>query len=172
MKTDTKVNKTVAPGMLFYDQVTIDRIEMAHPKLREELKFLYIECNNKVVPKHKRLRFTHVLRTFAEQDALYAQGRTKPGKKVTSAKGGQSYHNYGLAFDIVILEDRDGSGTFETASWSVDELWRKVAVFFKSKGWEWGGDWKSLKDYPHFQKTFGYSTSQLLAKMNGKYPEI
>lgn len=175
MKTDPKINKTVIPGMLFYDQVTIDRIETAHPKLRDELRYLYIECNNKLVPKYKRLRFTHVLRTFAEQDALYAQGRTKPGKKVTNAQAGQSYHNFGLAFDIVILEDRDGNGTFETANWEVNDLWRKVAKFFKSHGWEWGGDWKSFKDYPHFQKTFGKTTAQLskMVKETGRtYPNI
>lgn len=172
MKIDPKVNKTVTPGMLFYDQVTIDRIETAHPKLREELKYLYMECNNKIVPKYKRLRFTHVLRTYAEQDELYAIGRTKPGKKVTNAKGGFSYHNFGLAFDIVILEDKDKNGTFESADFVVDALWKKIAAFFKSHGWEWGGDWKSIKDYPHFQKTFGHTTAQLRAKMNGKYPEI
>lgn len=172
MKTDPKVNKTVTPGMLFYDQVTIDRIETAHPKLREELKYLYMECNNKIVPKYKRLRFTHVLRTYAEQDELYAIGRTKPGKKVTNAKGGFSYHNFGLAFDIVILEDKDKNGTFESADFIVDDLWKKIAAFFKSHGWEWGGDWKTLKDYPHFQKTFSYSTAQLRAKMKNGYPVI
>jgi peptidoglycan L-alanyl-D-glutamate endopeptidase CwlK len=175
VKTDPEINKTVTPGTLFYDQVTIVRIASAHPKLRDELKDLYMECNNKIVPKGKRLRFTHVLRTFAEQEALYALGRTKPGKRVTNARGGQSFHNYGLAFDIVILEDRDGNGTFETANWDVNALWKEVASFFKSKGWEWGGDWKSFKDYPHFQKTFGKTTAELLKMVKetgGTYPNI
>src|SRR4051812_45095106 len=47
---------------------------------------------------------TQGLRTWKEQDALYEQGRTKPGKIVTKAKGGQSYHNFGLAVDIVLLD--------------------------------------------------------------------
>lgn len=148
--------------MTYFDQITLDRIETMHPNLRERLKADYLECNNKIVPKGKRLRFTHTLRTFKEQDDLYAQGRTKPGKKVTNARGGQSYHNYGLAFDIVILEDKDGNGTFETANYEVNALWRKVAEFFKSRGWEWGGDWSKFKDYPHFQKTYGRTTGQLM----------
>lgn len=157
-----------------FDQITLDRIKTMHRNLREQLIADYLECNNKIVPKGKRLRFTHCLRTFKEQDELFAIGRTKPGRRVTNARGGQSYHNYGLAFDIVILEDRDGNGTFETASYNVNALWRKVAAFFKSKGWEWGGDW-SFKDYPHFQKTYGKSTGQLLkmVKETGKtYPKL
>src|SRR5690606_35479001 len=114
-----------------------------------------------------RLRFAQGLRTIAEQDALYAQGRTKPGSIVTNAKGGQSVHNYGLAFDIVILYDKDKNGTFETASWSrTEDLdknkkadWMEVVEYFKSKGWNWGGDWRSFKDYPHFEKTFGNPVS-------------
>nr|WP_295770097.1 M15 family metallopeptidase [Rhodoferax sp.] len=40
------------------------------------------------------------MRSCAEQDALYAQGRTAPGNKVTNAKSGDSNHNFGIAFDI------------------------------------------------------------------------
>ena len=76
--------------------------------------------------------------------------------KVTNADSWQSIHNYGLAFDIVILYDKNGDGTFETASWDNNEHWQTVVKFFKSKGYEWGGDWKKFKDAPHFQKTFGF----------------
>jgi len=113
-------------------------------------------------------RFSYTLRTFAEQDALYAQGRTKPGAIVTKAKGGQSYHNYGLAVDIVLLVDKDGNGTFETASWDTKSDfdgdkksdWQEVVAIFKRYGWEWGGDWRFV-DAPHFQKTFGRSIVDL-----------
>lgn len=161
--------------MIYFDEISMKRIETMHPKLREQLRADYLQCNNEIVPKFKRLRITQALRTIKEQDDLYAQGRTKPGKKVTNARGGQSYHNFGLAFDIVILEDKDQNGTFETANFEVNALWRKVAKFFKSKGWEWGGDWKSFKDYPHFQKTFGKTTAQLLKMVKetgGTYPNI
>ena len=141
------------------DKITLTRIKTAHPKLREELREQYIECNN-LLGKGVRLRFAYVYRTPEEQDKLYNQ---KP--KVTNARGYQSIHNYGLAFDIVLLYDKDGDGNFETASW--DTLkdgdkdgtadWMEVVKYFKSKGWEWGGDWTSFKDKPHFQKTFGYN---------------
>lgn len=131
------------------DKITLQRIEKAHPIIREELKEQYIEINNKL-PRGVRLRFSSVYRSISEQNRLFDK---KP--KVTNAKGGQSIHNYGLAFDIVILFDKDNNGTFESASWSQDQYWMQVVIYFKSKGYEWGGDWKSFKDAPHFQKTFG-----------------
>lgn len=139
-----------------YDNITIDRIKLMHPSVRVQLERDYLEINKRL-PKGVRLRFSQTLRTVAEQDALYAQGRTKAGKKVTNAKGGQSIHNYGLAFDIVILLDKDNNGTFETASFSVDKYWMIVVDFFKAKGWTWGGDFKSLYDAPHFEYTKGKS---------------
>lgn len=78
------------------DKITLERIELLHPKLREEVRAIYKEICE-ALTGNAMCRFSHTLRTFAEQDALYAQGRTKPGAKVTNAKGGQSYHNYGLA---------------------------------------------------------------------------
>lgn len=137
-----------------FDKITIDRIELMHPKVREQLKKDYLEIN-KNLPKGVRLRFTQTLRTIKEQNDLYAQGRTKKGKIVTNAKGGQSIHNYGLAFDIVILLDKDGNGTFESVSWEVDKYWKRVVDFFKSKGWTWGGDFKTMYDAPHFEYTQG-----------------
>ena len=74
------------------DKLTIDRIAQAHPKIREELKQHYAECNN-LLPKGVRLRFAYVYRSIAEQNVLYNQ---RP--KVTNAKGGQSIHNYSLTF--------------------------------------------------------------------------
>ena len=144
---------------MYYDQITLDRINTFHPAFRVWLKELYIEANNKLLPKGYRLRFTHVLRTIEEQNELYAQGRTKKGSIVTNAKGGQSIHNYGLAFDIVILRDLDNNGTFETADFTVNEYWKKIASFFKSKGFIWGGDFKSFKDAPHFELSKGLSWS-------------
>ena len=140
-----------------HDKLTIERIKKAHPLIREELNGYYLECNNKL-PKGVRLRFSHVYRTNEEQDELFAK---RP--KVTNAKGGQSIHNYGLAFDIVILFDKDGNGTFETASWKVDRYFMIVVDYFKSKGYEWGGDWNKFQDRPHFQKSFGHTWRTLQA---------
>lgn len=143
------------------DQLTIDRIAQAHPKIREELKQYYIECNNKL-PKGVRLRFAYVYRSIAEQNVLYNQ---RP--KVTNAKGGQSIHNYGLAMDYVIMLDKDNNGTFETIEWDLKSPYHKVVVdYFQSKGYEWGGSWKSFKDYPHFQKAFGHTWQSLKRKLD------
>jgi peptidoglycan L-alanyl-D-glutamate endopeptidase CwlK len=150
------------------DLITIQRISEAHPKIRKQLLDQYKEANN-LLGKGSRLRFAYVYRSNALQDRLYNQ---KP--KVTNAKGGQSIHNYGLAFDIVMLYDNDDDGNFEEASWSQirdfdkDSVadWKEVTNYFKSKGWEWGGDWKSFKDAPHFQMDFGYTWQTLKAKVD------
>lgn len=158
------------------DKLTLKRIETAHPLIREELKEDYLYCNNKLLPKGVRLRFSHVYRSIEEQNKLYNK---RP--KVTNAKGGQSIHNYGLAFDIVILLDKDNNGTFESASWNQDKYWFIVVDYFKSKGWSWGGDWESFKDNPHFEKTFNNTWRNLKEKIdsgdftednNVKYPNI
>ena len=87
-------------------------------------------------------------RSNAEQDALYAQGRTKPGKIVTNAKGGQSNHNFGIAVDFCLTNEK---GTI--ANYTVNSDWRRVASIAKSKGFEWGGDWKGFVDNPHLEYT-------------------
>lgn len=149
------------------DKITLERVKLLHPKLREEVGEIYEEICEALKGK-AMCRFAYTLRTFAEQDALFAQGRTKPGKKVTNARGGQSYHNYGLAVDIVLLVDKDGNGTFESAAWDTksdfdgDKVadWMEVVNIFKRHGWIWGGDWK-FTDPPHFEKAFGHSVVQL-----------
>ena len=162
------------------DPITIKRIDLLHPKLREEVTEMYDQICEALTGK-SICRFAYTLRTDKEQDALYAIGRTTKGKKVTNAKGGQSFHNFGLAFDIVLLIDTDGNGTFETASWETlkdfdgDKVadWMEIVSIAKSFGWEWGGDFKSFKDQPHFQKTFGKTTAQL-RDLRGKntYPNL
>ena len=154
------------------DTITLARIELLHPKVRVEAKEIYIAICN-ALKGRAIVRFTHTLRTIAEQDALYALGRTKPGKKVTNAKGGSSYHNYGLAIDICLILDG------KEASWDIskdfdnDKIadWMEAVAIFKSRGWEWGGDFKSIKDAPHFQKTFGFTTTKLKTMVKGSgYP--
>lgn len=166
------------------DAITLSRIQKLHPKLRNEALAIYNEIVASLTG-NATVRFASTLRTFSEQEALYNQGRTNPGKIVTTARAGQSYHNYGLAIDIVLLVDKDRNGTYETASWDTlkdfdgDKVadWMECVRVFKKYGWIWGADWDNdgltkaqgdkderFVDYPHFQKTFGYSTSNLLAK--------
>lgn len=156
------------------DKITLERIENLHPALREETKEIYSEIVAALTGK-AICRFSYTLRSFKEQNELYAQGRTTKGKIVTNAKGGQSFHNYGLALDIVLLVDNDGNGPFEEASWDEkkdfdnDNLsdWKEIVAIFKRYGWEWGGDWK-FQDTPHFQKTFSNSIVQLQEKFKNK----
>ena len=106
-----------------------------------------------------------------EQSKLFKQ---RP--KVTNADAWQSIHNYGLAFDIVLLVDTDNNGTFETATWDVKKDfdkdlqadWMEITNYFKRKGWKWGGDFKSLYDAPHFEMTFGHTPKTLKALIDKK----
>jgi len=154
------------------DTITLARIELLHPKLRTEAKEIYSDIC-KALKGRSAVRFTHTLRTIAEQDALYAQGRTAPGKIVTNAKGGKSYHNYGLAIDICLIIDGKEASWDTTKDFDKDGIsdWMEIVTIFKSRGWEWGGDFVSIKDTPHFQKTFGYTTAKLKSMIKGSgYP--
>jgi len=149
------------------DKITLDRIEKLYPTVRDSARKAYAEICE-ALKGRAICRFSHTYRSNAEQDALFAIGRNKPGKKVTNARAGQSYHNYGMAIDIVLLVDKDGDGKFESASWETNvdfdgdgrADWMEVVAIFKRHGWEWGGDWK-FTDMPHFQKSNGISISQL-----------
>jgi peptidoglycan L-alanyl-D-glutamate endopeptidase CwlK len=146
------------------DNVTQQRIQLLHPKLRDEVTRLVNQANANLT-KHSEVRIIQGLRTFAEQDALYAKGRTTPGTKVTKAKGGQSFHNYGLAIDFCLLIDDKEISWDMKKDWDGDKIadWMEVVSVFRKAGWEWGGTWK-FTDNPHFQKVFGYTWQQLLAK--------
>lgn len=155
------------------DKVSIPRVALLHPKVRDEVAEL-IDKAEALFPATIAIRIVQGLRTIDEQNALYAQGRTTPGKKVTNAKGGSSYHNYGLAIDFAILRDKDGNGTYEELSWDTvadfdkDGLadWKEITGVFEAAGWEWGGRWATIVDMPHVQKTFGLTWRQLLTKYN------
>lgn len=94
-------------------------------------------------------------RTFAEQDALFAQGRTAPGKIVTNARGGFSNHNFGIAWDIGIFKGT----SFLHESPQYDE----AGQIGKGLGIEWGGEFSSIIDKPHFQCRTGKTLEQLRA---------
>jgi len=162
------------------DKVSEGRVALLHPAVRAEVKKL-IEQAEAGLPPTMAVRIVQGLRTIEEQNELYAQGRTKPGPIVTKAKGGSSYHNYGLAIDFAILTDKDGNGTFEDLSWDIKRDndkdgvadWLEVVKIFEAAGWSWGGKWASLKDYPHLEKTFGYNWRQLLEKYKpGEYVSL
>jgi peptidoglycan L-alanyl-D-glutamate endopeptidase CwlK len=149
------------------DAVSLKRIEKLHPSIRKEVTSIYKE----ILKRQVSIRFTDTLRTFPEQTALYAKGRTKSGKIVTNAKAGESYHNYGLALDFCLLL-KGGKEVSWDRNKDTDadnkKDWDEVVAVFKHYGWQWGGDWTNFKDYPHFQKTFNLSTAELLKKHKSK----
>lgn len=151
------------------DKVSLDRILVLHPKVREDAARIFGLCEDSLKGRAK-IRISQGLRTIAEQNELYAQGRTKPGKIVTNAQGGSSYHNYGLAIDFMLVLDGKTASWDMKTDWDEDKVsdWMEVVTIFQNNGWEWGGNWKTLKDYPHFQKTFGYSVGDLRIKYNKK----
>ena len=101
------------------------------------------------------LLVTSTYRDNESQNALYAQGRTTPGKIVTNAKAGQSFHNFRCAVDVVPL-------VAGKPRWDVkDEVWQKIGKLGKAAGLEWAGDWKRFREYPHFQYTGGFALAQL-----------
>lgn len=136
----------------------MNKIESLHPAIREEVQKLVDYINEKVLTSNVKMIVTQGLRTFEEQDALYNK---RP--KVTNAKGGQSIHNYGLAFDFCLV---NGKQTIWDVAKDFDgdkhPDWMEVVEIFKSHGYKWGGDFRSFKDGPHFEKTFGHTWQQLL----------
>lgn len=129
-------------------------MENLHPLLEFKMTQLIDLCAKEGL----KIRVTQGYRSKAEQDALYAQGRTKPGNKVTNAKGGYSMHNWGCAFDIC---RNDGKNPYDDS----DGFFTKVGKIGQSIGLEWGGSWKSLVDKPHFQlPDWGSGTATLREK--------
>lgn len=137
-------------------------VSQLHPKLRDKLETLKTECKKQGL----KIGIGDCLRTTAEQDARYAKGRTEPGKVVTNAKGNSysSMHQWGVAFDFF---RNDGKRAYENS----DSFFNKVGKIGKSIGLEWGGDWTSFIDLPHFQLPDWGSTASELKILYGK-PEI
>jgi len=122
------------------------KLELLKPKIKELAEKLVDECKK----LGHQITITQTLRTIEEQDALYAQGRTKPGNIVTKAKGGYSLHNFGVAFDICPIINGK-------AAWNDNALFNKIGEIGMKIGLEWGGTWTSFPDLPHFQYLAGYT---------------
>lgn len=130
--------------------IRIDR-SLLHPQLNFKLGKLLDRCEKQGI----YLIITEGFRTKEYQDALYAKGRTVPGKIVTNAKGStySSQHMWGIAFDIAINDKH--------LTYDVPTI-KKVAKIAKKLGLGWGGDWTSIVDTPHFYlKQWGSTTTQL-----------
>ena len=136
------------------------KISDLHEDIRDRATAFLDSCRQAGI----ELLVTCTLRTAMEQDALYAQGRkpleevnklrklaglsalTGKPRIVTNAKAGQSKHNSGKAFDVVLLDDAG------KPVWDVkDERWQLIGEIGKQCGLEWAGNWKTFKEYPHFE---------------------
>jgi len=89
------------------------------------------------------LLVTQGYRSIQEQNRLFAQGRTRPGKIVTNARGGQSNHNFRKAVDFAFIVDGE-------VSWDV-KFYKRLGAWCEQVGLKWGGNWKRFKDYPHVE---------------------
>lgn len=136
-----------------YDKLSEDRILLLHPSIRVEALTLLNQAET-LIDSNLKIRVVQGLRTIEQQNKLYAQGRTAPGSKVTNARGGSSYHNYGLAIDLCwLIQQADRSYKFsDTKSWNFGPNFRKIVALFKEHGWVYGGDWLT-PDKPHFEKS-------------------
>lgn len=142
-------------------------VSQLHPELKKKAVKLQKECLKAGI----KIKIGECVRTVAEQNALYAKGRNGvPGPIVTKAKGTdyRSMHQWGVAFDIFLDMDVDKDGKkSDDAFNNATKLFNKVGAIGKKLGLEWGGDWKSIKDLPHFQLPDWGSTATQLKKKYG-----
>ncbi|RNF39265.1 M15 family metallopeptidase [Planococcus salinus] len=143
------------------------REELRQRPLPTRLHPIVAEHRDRLIERTEEIGIDIVItdgfRSVEEQEALYRQGREDSGNVVTYARGGESYHNYGLAIDFALQLD-DGN-----VVWDIERDdngngrrdWFEVADIAKELGFEWGGDWERFRDYPHLQMTFGLSIKEL-----------
>jgi peptidoglycan L-alanyl-D-glutamate endopeptidase CwlK len=135
-----------------FDDRTERNIATLHPKAQEKAR----EFMEQAVPRMEQLGATVRIicgnRTYTEQDALYAQGRSKPGRIVTNARGGWSNHNFGTAWDV---------GIFKGGKYLDDSpLYKTLGSVGQSLGLEWGGAWTRIVDEPHFEVKVGLTMAE------------
>jgi peptidoglycan LD-endopeptidase CwlK len=137
-----------------------------HPFVEEQTNHLIKQAADKGIV----IVITDDFRSVEDQDLLYKKGRTTDGNIVTFAKGGESYHNFGLAIDFA-LKTPSGDVIWDMeydGNKNGKDDWTEVVKMAKSLGFKWGGDWARFKDYPHLQMDFGLSIHDL---QNGKWPD-
>ena len=114
----------------------------------------------------RELFVVHTYRTYAEQDALYAKGRSEPGPVVTNARGGESWHNFRRAFDVAFEHEGTSRPDWSTAGDKLD-AWQKLGILGEAIGFTWGGRFSRLKDFGHFHYDAGMSLDRARAAFEG-----
>lgn len=141
---------------------TADTIATLHPDVRERFTAFAIEAN--ALAETRGLRYVAICgtRSWEEQARIYAQGRTAPGKIVTNARPGSSFHNFGLAVDFGVFRDKkylDGSDPKAASA-----MHKAAGALAVEHGLRWGGHFRSIIDEPHFELDTPLSLSQLRAR--------
>jgi peptidoglycan L-alanyl-D-glutamate endopeptidase CwlK len=133
----------IAKAMGIFDIRTEGNIQTLQPEAQKRARRFLTEVSARLASDGLTFKIISGTRTYDEQNNLFAQGRTKPGPIVTRARGGQSNHNFGGAWDIGIFK----SGQYIPES----KLYQSAGAIGKEQNLEWGGDWTGIQDEPHFQ---------------------
>jgi len=109
------------------------------------------------------IRITRGYSSYEAQEAIYAQGRTTPGKIVSNARPGLSYHNYGLAFDVCFLGlDPYLETMAKLRGDKAEVVWERVAECVEAGGMASGRRFRLRKDSPHAQISYGLEMSEMV----------
>jgi peptidoglycan L-alanyl-D-glutamate endopeptidase CwlK len=119
-------------------------IDDLHPIVAQMCRDFVAKCDEEGID----VLITSTYRDLESQAAIYAQGRTTPGKKVTNAKPGQSWHNWRVAFDFVPVVNGK-------AQWADLKTFERCGVIAESVGLEWAGRWTRFREMAHCQFTGG-----------------
>jgi len=146
----------IAAALGTFDTRSEKNIQTLQLKTQRAARSALTALGNGALGAGVTVRIISGTRTYAEQNALYKQGRFgNPGPVVTKARGGQSNHNFGIAWDIGIFDN----GTYLTDS----PLYKKAGplVLAATMGVEWGGNWTTIVDEPHYQLATGLKISEV-----------
>ena len=127
----------------WHDETNV-KINTLHPAMQAKAREL---INRLDIDYGIRARIRSAFRSYEAQQEIYNQGRTTPGDIVTNAEPGESWHNFGLAIDV-----RPETDDFGRSRFAMYDIAGRVG---QSLGLEWGGNWRSFVDKPHFQLTNG-----------------
>ena len=133
----------IAKASIVFDIRSESNIQTLHPTAQLKARVFLRDVTAQLGTNGLVFKIISGTRTYDEQNDLYAQGRTRSGKIVTNARGGFSNHNFGVAWDIGIFKN----GQYIEES----ELYKSAGAIGKQHGLEWGGDWETFTDGPHFQ---------------------
>lgn len=129
--------------------------------INREMARLAAEVISRARREGMDMRVVSDFRSVEEQNALYEQGRTTPGRIVTNAPGGSSWHNYGLAVDVAFNNARG------QPSWPEDANWDRYGEIAVGRGLEWGGNWRGINDRPHIEYHPGLGAGEARAMLPG-----